>query len=312
MWAIIPALFMGWSLGANDAANVCGLAVTVGAMRFRTAVFLTSVFVILGAYLSGQAGMGTYSALAGHGLGGAFCVALAAGLTVTVMTWRGLPVSTSQAAVGAIVGVALVTGKTVDWGVFGRIVISWVASPLGALIFAFLLSRLFTPFLFRVGLGLEALDRLARFGLILMGIWGAYALGANNVANVTGVFVGAGILSPAMAGLIGGGSIALGVLTYSRPVMETVGQKLVQVGTWPALLALASQAAVLQLFTFLGVPVSSSQAVVGAVVGVGLVKGVSAVNLRQVLTIVLGWVLTPTISGLVGALAWLVLRPLFG
>ncbi len=312
MWAIIPALFMGWALGANDAANVCSLAVTVGAMRFRTAILLTSLFVILGAYLSGQAGMGTYSALAGHGLGGAFCVALAAGLTVTVMTWRGLPVSTSQAAVGAIVGVALVTGKPVDWSVFGRIVVSWVSSPLGALILAFLLHRLFTALLFRVGLGLEALDRLARFGLILMGIWGAYALGANNVANVTGVFVGAGVLSPSLAGLIGGGSIALGVLTYSRPVMETVGQKLVQVGTWPALLALASQAAVLQLFTIVGVPVSSSQAIVGAVVGIGLVKGVSAVNLRQVLAILLGWVFTPALSGLVGALAWLALRSFFG
>jgi len=312
MWAIIPALFMGWALGANDAANVCGLAVTVGALRFRTAILLTSLFVLLGAYLSGQAGMGTYSALAGHGLAGAFCVALAAGLTVTLMTWRGLPVSTSQAAVGAIVGVALVTGKPVDWSVFSRIVVSWVSSPLGALNLAFLLHRLLTALLPRVGLGLEALDRLARFGLILMGIWGAYALGANNVANVTGVFVGAGALSPAMAGLIGGASIALGVLTYSRPVMETVGQKLVQVGTWPALLALASQAAVLQIFTVVGVPVSSSQAMVGAVVGIGLAKGVSAVNLRQVLAILLGWVLTPALSGLVGALAGLALRPLLG
>lgn len=312
MWVILPALFMGWALGANDAANVCGLAVTVGALRYRTAVILTAIFAVLGAALSGSAGMGTYGALAAHGLGGAFLVALAAGLTVTIMTWRGLPVSTSQAAVGAIVGVALASGKAVDWSVFGRIVLSWITSPLGALLLSFLLHRFLSPLLAHTVLGLESFDRLSRWGLILIGIWGAYALGANNVANVTGVFVGAGLLSPALAGLVGGASIALGVLTYSRPVMATIGQKLVQIGTWPALLALASQAAILQLFTAVGVPVSSSQAVVGAVVGIGLVKGVSAVNRRQVLAIVLGWVLTPAFSGLLGFLLWYGFGRFFG
>ncbi len=304
MWVLLPALFMGWALGANDAANVCGLAVTVGAIRYRTAVALTALFVVLGATLAGSAGMTTYGALAAHGLAGAFLVALAAGLTVTLMTWRGLPVSTSQAAVGAIVGVALASGKPVDWSTFGRIVLSWVTSPLGALIIAYFLYRFLTPLLQRKLFGLAGFDQFVRGGLILIGIWGAYALGANNVANVTGVFVGARVLSPILAGVIGGTSIAVGVLTYSRPVMETIGQKLVQIGTWPALLALAAQAAVLQLFTALGVPVSSSQAVVGAVVGIGLVKGVEAVNLRQVLAIVLGWVLTPVFSGLVGLLLW--------
>lgn len=303
---------MGWALGANDAANACGLAVSVGAIRYRRAILLTALFVVLGAFLSGQAGMGTYRALAAHGWGGAFCVALAAGITVTVMTWRGLPVSTSQAAVGAIVGVALATGKPVDWGVFGRIVLSWVASPLGALILAFVIHRLFTAVLSRFALGLEALDRLARWGLILIGMWGAYALGANNVANVTGVFVGPNLLSPAAAGLLGGACIAIGVLTYARPVMATIGQKLVQIGTFPALVALFSQAGVLQVFTWLGVPVSSSQAVVGAVVGIGLVKGVRAVNFRQVLVIVVGWVLTPTAAGVLGFVLWLIVRGLFG
>lgn len=311
MWALLPALFMGWALGANDAANVCGLAITTGALRYWRALILTSLFVTLGAFLSGAKGMGTYSALATHGLGGAFVVALAAGLTVTAMTWRGLPVSTSQAAVGAIVGVALAAGKPVDWGVFGRIALSWVSSPLGALAIAFLLQMALSSLLPRLPLGLEVLDRVARLGLLFISVWGAYALGANNVANVVGVFVGAGLLPADLAGLVGGAAIALGVLTYSRPVIETVGQKLVQVGTWPALVALVAQAAILQIFTAVGVPVSSSQAVVGAVVGVGLTKGVAAVNLRRVGGIVAGWVLTPTAAGVLGFLLWLGLGRFF-
>ena len=307
MWTLFPAILMGWSLGANDAANVFGLAVGVRAVRYWVAVLLTGAFALLGAYLGGAQGMATYSSVAAQNMASSFCVALAAGLTVAGMTWRGLPVSTTQAAVGAIIGVALVTGRQVEWGVLGKIVISWVASPLGALVVAYLAHRFLSPLIeTRLG-GVFLYDQLVRYGIVAIGIWGAYALGANNVANVTGVYVGAGLLSVPAATLIGGGSIALGVLTFSRRVMETVGEKLVPLGPLPALLAVAAQAASLQLFAILGVPVSASQAVVGAVVGIGLVKGVQAVNRRQLLGIALGWVLTPTLSGLVGALLWTLL-----
>ncbi|MCX7750798.1 MAG: anion permease [Candidatus Bipolaricaulota bacterium] len=300
MWAILPALLMGWSLGANDAANAFGLGVGVRAVRYRTAVLLTAGGALLGAWLSGRAGLATYSALASQGLPTAFCVALAAGLTVTLATWRGLPVSTTQAAVGAILGVALASGRPVEWGVLTKIVLSWIASPLASLVLAYLLHRALSPLVeHRLG-GLLWYDRGIRWGIVAVGTWGAYALGANNVANVTGVYVGAGLLTPSAAALLGGGSIALGALTFARPVMETVGEKLVPLGAWPALLAVASQAAVLQAFSVIGVPVSASQAVVGAVVGIGLVKGVAAVNVRQLLEIVLGWVLTPVAGGAVG------------
>ncbi|MFH1609366.1 MAG: inorganic phosphate transporter, partial [Candidatus Bipolaricaulota bacterium] len=83
--------------------------------------------------------------------------------------------------------------------------------------------------------------------------------------------------------------------------------RLVALGSWPALLAMAAQAAVLQVFSVVGVPVSASQAVVGAVVGIGLVKGVAAVNTRQLLAILVGWALTPVVAGLAGYLLWLIL-----
>lgn len=307
MWAILPAILMGWSLGANDAANVFGLAVGARAVRYRTAVVLTGAFVLLGAYLGGARGMATYGALTGHDLATAFCVALGAGLTVTLMTIFGLPVSATQAAVGAMVGVALAAGRAVEWGVLVRIVLSWVTSPLGALVLAYLLHRVLGPLLERGLAGLTAYDRFLRWSIVAVGIGGSYALGANSVANVTGVYVGAGLLSVPAAALIGGGSIALGVLTYSRRVMETVGERLVHLGLLPALFAAISQAAILRLFAHVGVPVSTSQAVVGAVVGIGLVKGVSAVNARQLGAIFVGWALTPAVAGAMGFLLWLAL-----
>ena len=304
MWTLFPAVLMGWALGANDAANVFGLAVSVRAVRYATAALLTAAAALVGAYLAGSPGMTTYSALAHHSLSSAFFAVLAAGLTVTLMTWRGLPVSTTQAIVGGIVGVSLVAGRSVDWSVLGRIALSWVSSPVGSLVLAFVLHRLVSPLVERRLGGLVWYDRLTRWGLVAIGVWGAYALGANNVANVTGVYAATGLISFSAAALLGGASIALGVLTYSRPVMVTVGEKLVALGTWPALLALAAQAAALQAFALVGVPVSSSQAVVGAVVGIGLVKGVAAVNFRQLGLIALGWVLTPLVAGLVAAALW--------
>ena len=172
MWVLLPALFMGWALGANAAANVCALGIATGAWRYRTAVLLTAAFSVLGAYLAGRAGMNTYGNLASHELGSAFCATLAAGLIVAVMSWRGLPVPGPQAIVGAIVGVALAAGRSVQWSLFGKIIASWVINPISACVLAYLLSRILTPLLSRKLLGLEAFDRLTRAILVLVGLWG--------------------------------------------------------------------------------------------------------------------------------------------
>ena len=111
--------------------------------------------------------------------------------------------------------------------------------------------------------------------MIVAGSYASYALGANNVANATAVFVGAGMLTVFQAALIGGLSIAFGVLTYSRGVMETVGTKLVRLDPFSALVVVLAEGLTVHFYTLLGVPVSTSQAVVGAVLGIGVLKGAS-------------------------------------
>jgi len=133
--------------------------------------------------------------------------------------------------------------------------------------------------------------------MIAAGSYGAYALGANNVANVTAVFVGAGHLSVFSAALIGGLSIGLGILTLSKRVMETVGKKLVRLDPFSALVVLLAQSITVHIYTFIGVPVSTSQAVIGAVLGIGIVKGISTVSGRTLVNILIAWLLTPAIAG---------------
>ena len=88
---------MGWSLGANNSANNFGTAVFSQKIRYRTAVILCAVFVIIGALLEGQAGMHTLGGLVEQTADSAFAATLAAALTATLMSVLKLPISTSQA-----------------------------------------------------------------------------------------------------------------------------------------------------------------------------------------------------------------------
>ena len=297
MWQVLSGVYLGWALGANDAANVFGTAVASRMLRFRTAAFLASVFVICGALLEGSAGMETYSRLTGStsSLNTAFLVSMSAALTVTVMTWLQVPVSTSQAVVGSLVAMGVTSGG-VNLGVLGKVVSCWVGTPIGAMLAAILIYFSLGAMLNRLNLNMFQLDRYLRIGLVAAGSYGAFALGANNVANVTGAFVGEGMLTPWEACIIGSFSIALGVATFSRGVMITVGRGLVRLDAFSALTVVLAEAVTVHLYAMVGVPVSTSQAVVGAVLGVGVIKGVRTVNKTTLWNIGLAWVMTPAIS----------------
>ena len=295
MLSLLGGIFLGWSLGANDAGNAFGSAVASKMLRFLTAAVLAAVFVLLGAFLEGRAGIDTLQGLTALTLKKATIASVAAALTVTAMTLLGLPVSTSQAVVGAILGIGFLN-RQLDLNGLSKVVVCWIGTPVGGLIVATMLYMLLSAAINRMNIDLFQTDILIRIGLILAGSYAAYTLGANKVANVTAVFVGAGQISVFSATLIGGLSIALGILTFSRPVMETVGRKLVRLDPFSALVVVLAEAITVHFFTFVGVPVSTSQAVIGAVLGVGIVKGINTVSRRTLANIFIGWLLTPAVA----------------
>ncbi|MGE4297156.1 MAG: inorganic phosphate transporter [Desulfovibrionaceae bacterium] len=332
--------FLGWSLGANDASNVFGTAVGSGMIRFRTAALWCSVFVILGAVLSGAGASHTLGKLgAVNALGGAFMVALAAAVTVYLMTWLKFPVSTSQAIVGAIIGWNYFTGSLVDYGALTKIVSTWVACPLLAAGFAVILYKVLTPGIRHHRINMFTLDTMTRWGLLLAGVFGSYALGANNIANVMGVFVPVAPFGEitlfdglfALSGeqqlyLIGGVAIAVGVFTYSRRVMLTVGSGILPLTPVAAFVVVTAHSLVLFVFSShelqqamvnMGlppiplVPVSSSQAIVGAVIGIGLLKGGRGIRWRVVGGIASGWATTPVIAAFVSFVCLFFLQNVF-
>lgn len=295
--------FLGWSLGANDSANVFGTAVASRIISFRLASFLCGTMVIVGAYFQGEAGMHTYRELAVQDIDTVLVTTLAAAVTVTIMTVFSLPISASQAVVGSIAGVGLAT-NTMNWTGLEKVVICWLATPVGAMVCACVFYYLIGAFVTRVPMSMLSRDKFLWGGLIIIGCYGAYALGANNVANVTGVFSGQfsslGVNDQDLA-LIGGAAIALGSVTYSKRVMLTVGSGIMRLDAFTGLVAVAAMAVTVHVFAVVGVPVSTSQAIVGAVMGIGLLRGGETLRFRVLGTIGVGWFMTPTISLILAA-----------
>ena len=130
LFFLSSGLFLGWSLGANDASNVFGTAVGSKMVRFRTAAICCSIFIVLGAVISGAGASHTLGKLGSvNAIAGAFIVALSAAASVYSMTKLGYPVSTSQAIVGAIIGWNFFSGSLTDYQILLKIVITWVRLP---------------------------------------------------------------------------------------------------------------------------------------------------------------------------------------
>ncbi len=314
----LGGVFLGWSLGANDSANVFGTAVTSRMVSYRTAVILLSIFVVIGALFQGEAGIRTYSEKLNKNVNTtnlsveelkehkqesvefAMLVSFSAAITVTIMTLLKLPVSTSQAAVGAIIGAGLMKGN-VDWGGLQKVVLCWIGTPIGAALFTVIFYLLFKRVMKKIRPSLFVYDPTITILLIICGCYGAYALGANNVANVTGVFVGAKMMTIRQATIFGSIAIVIGAVTYSKPVMMTVGKGIVKLDSFTAFICVLSHAVTVHIFAIIGVPVSTSQAIVGSILGIGFIKGVHIINYKILTKVSCGWLATPFIAGILSA-----------
>lgn len=331
-------IFLAWSLGANNAANVFGPAVGTKMVPFRTAALITSIFVLIGATAEGAGATRTLGNLGTVDLlPGAFTIALAAAITTALMTRAGLPVSTSQAIVGGIVGWNLFSGLPTDTTSLIKILSTWVASPILAAVFSVILFWIARWMLRRIKVHILYQDMWTRIAFIFVGAFGAYSLGANNIANAMGVFAPASPFSAMnIAGMqlsgtqilfaVGGLAIGVGVFTYSLKVMRTVGADIYQLSPVSGLIVVLSESLVLFLFgsvalkqwlTSLGlpsfplVPVSSSQAIVGAVIGIALAKGGRNIRFNVLGRIALGWIVTPVLAGIMTWVGLFIMQNVF-
>ncbi|NLE65802.1 MAG: inorganic phosphate transporter, partial [Lentisphaerae bacterium] len=287
-------------------ANSMGTAVGSGVIRLRPAIVQICVFGLLGAMLQGRHVVETVGTaiVPLHALSGqdAMLVALLAALSacvwVALATWLKMPISTSHSIVGGVAGAGLAVGAPVAWSKLGDIFLCWIFTPLGAAILGYAfyrgLRRLFSVVPPRIG------DPLVRALIVVSGWYVAFSWGANDVANAVGVVSGANIMTLNESIALGGLAIVLGILTLGYRVIETIGKSITNLLPLMAFAAQLASAVNVHVYTLAGIPVSTSHSIVGAIFGVGLVRGIRLVNLATLKEIVICWIATPFVSGLVG------------
>ncbi len=361
---LFAGLFMGWSLGTNDAANAFGTAVATRVVKYRTAIIIIAAMVILGSVLQGADDIDKLSSISTNNevsadvndmenvgvefekdadgnfvkdkdgnyiikskdnideaaLGTlrlksaikAAIIFICAALTVFVMSYLKFPVSANQAVTGAIIGWGLFHADYKNPNVLstnlkeiGKFMSTWLINPLGAAVIAFVIVFVFKKFFEAKVESLKGYDKIIKIGYIVAGAYSAYTIGINSSASVTAFYydsfgVGANILTNArLTAILGGVAIAVGVLTYSKKVMMTVGGSIANISQIDGFLVILSSALAITLMKeLMGIPVSTSQAVVGAVVGAGIVKGPKNVNFGVFKRIAIAWVSSPTAAGL--------------
>jgi PiT family inorganic phosphate transporter len=292
---------VGWNIGANDTANCIGTTVGCGLISFKNAVILVAVFSIIGAVFQGEhvmktIGTGIVSAELNHR---AILVSMiSSGFFVTLATFFRIPVSTSQAIVGGVIGIGLAVGAEVNYSKIVTIAGSWVLCPILIMVLSYLLSHVIGYILRRLQYGAMLVQNAIGWLAIFSACYVAYSMGANNAGNAVGPIANLGIVPTKGLLLIGGAAIAIGAATYGRKVADTVGKGITPLDIPGAFVAQISSAFGMHLFSMLGIPVSTSSAIVGAVVGVGLVKGANAIRRKTIVTIMVGWVATPLMAGL--------------
>ncbi len=347
---LAAGLFMGWSLGTNDAANAFGTAVATRVVKYRTAIIIIAVMVLLGAVLLGQNNIdkltsiatnndvvaspsqveeavaaGTLEDLRLKSALKAFIIFGCAALTVFVMSYLKFPVSANQSITGAVIGWGLCYADYSDpvvlknnLGELGEFASTWIINPVGAAVISFVLvfitNRLFEKHL----TSMKNYDMLVKIGYLIAGGFAAFSIGQNSSASVTAFYydatgLGANLLTDArLTAVIGGIAIAVGVLTFSKRVMMTVGSSIADISQVDGFVVIIAMAlTVLLMGKLMGIPVSTSQSVVGAVVGAGLVHGVKSVNFGVFKRIAIAWVSSPTVAGLMTYLIALATKSYF-
>ena len=152
----------------------------------------------------------------------------------------------------------------------------------------------------------------------------AFAHGSNDVANGIGPL--AAVASIIQSGgevaqkatlplwilIMGGTGIVIGLATMGYKVMQTIGTRITQLTPSRGFCATLAAAATVVLASRTGLPVSTTHIAVGAVIGVGLARGVGAIDLRVIGGIVVSWVVTLPVGGILAALFFFTLKGMFG
>lgn len=310
--AVVVALFMGLNIGGNNAAAAMGAAYGAKVRTKYQAVLLIGVFSVLGAVIDGGAVIKTL----GSGIlpvgtivvKGAIIAVAASGITVFIANLFRVPISTSQAAVGSVVGIGFFYGASKINVPFIEYIISWwIITPILAWLLAYLMGKyLYTSILIWLAEHHESdasIKRSLNILLTISGCYVAYSAGANNAANAVGPFVGAGLIGSTSSAIFGGLAIGLGALLMGGRVLDTVGKEITELCVIRAIFVEFTSAIIVHIASIKGIPVSLGEIVAAGIIGIGCANsGMHLVKSDVVMKILIAWVISPLFAGIISFL----------
>ncbi len=320
---IAIALLFDFTNGFHDTANAVGTAIGTRALPPRFAVGLTAILNLVGAVVTTQFlhaevanTVGSLVAPAGGVAMSMLIAVLFGAITWNLFTWRaGLPSSSSHALIGALIGMGLaVYGlDAVQWGEVYPVLIALVTSPVVGLLIAYVLTVVLLNLFCRVrpSHANGVFRRLQLFSSAFV----AFSHGANDaqktMAIITLALFSSGRLPefvvPVWVALAAAIAIGLGTWAGGWRIIRTMGTRIVRMQPVDGFAAQTAAAAVIQLATTWGLPVSTTQVVSGAVMGAGSTRRFSAVRWGVARRIVWAWIFTIPASAVLAASAALLI-----
>ena len=297
MIAITIGLFFAINIGASGAAASMGIAYGSGVVKKRLALLLCGIAVFLGAWLGG----GEVVKTIGSGIVPnhtftvpiALIVLAAASLSLFLANIFGIPLSTSEVAVGSVVGAGIVY-QSVFVGKLVWIMFFWLLTPFAAFVIAVAASYLLKKIKWmKTSKAVPLLSLL----VVIMGLFEAFSAGMNNVANAVGPLVGAKILSTGNGIFWGGLFVAGGALLLGQRVLETNGKKITELRLEEGCVISGTGATIVTLASVFGIPVPLTQITTSSIIGMGFAKhGRSVLKKDIVVQLLTVWIVSPVLS----------------
>ena len=320
MVVIILAVAFDFSNGFHDTANAIATSVATRALRPQYALLMATAFNFIGAFAGTAVAKTIGAGLVDEKTTTQVIVAsaLVGAIAWNLMTWwAGLPSSSSHALIGGLLGATMIAVGTgsVKWeGVWGKVIVPLISSPVLGFAGAFVLMLALT-WIFR-NAARKPLGRVFKRLQVISAGYMAFAHGSNDAQKTMGIVTlalfSAGVISttdvPTWVIVLAATSISLGTATGGWRIMHTMGHRVVQLEPIHGFAAETAAATVIMGAAQAGMPVSTTHVISSAIMGVGASKGTRGVRWGVARQILIAWVLTLPAAGVMGAITWVVLN----
>ncbi|MGI8691356.1 MAG: inorganic phosphate transporter [Geodermatophilaceae bacterium] len=317
---IAIALAFDYTNGFHDAANAIATSVSTRALTPRAALGMAAVFNLVGAFLGTKVASTVGSGIIEPPRGLLVIFAALVGAIIwNLVTWYyGLPSSSSHALIGGLVGAALAASETVKWaGVLDKVVIPMVVSPIvGFTLAGLLMYGLLWAFR---GANQHKAMRGFRRAQIVSAAAMSLGHGLQDAQKTMGVIVLALIIGGYQTGfnvpwwviLLAAGALSAGTYAGGWRIMRTLGRRIIALDPPRGFAAEATAASVLYTTAFIfAAPISTTQTITSSILGVGATRRRSAVRWGVAGNILVAWVLTIPMAGLMAAASFYLLNPI--